>query len=101
MLPLPNQQEPSQQSTTPTSVWTRRLIILLTILAALVLVMAILWAASHIITSLLVFAIAALVAYAIAPAVDLFHRVMPRPIAILAVYLILIALLGFALYLIV
>ncbi len=101
MLPLPNQHEPSQHSTTSTSVWTRRLIILLTILAALVLVMAILWAASHIITSLLVFAIAALVAYAIAPAVDLFHRVMPRPIAILAVYLILIALLGFALYLIV
>lgn len=101
MFSLPNQQGPSQQSTTPTSVWTRRLIILLTILAALVLVMAVLWAAGHIITSLLILAVAALLAYAIAPAVDLFHRVMPRPIAILAVYLIVIALLGFVLYLIV
>ena len=101
MFPLPDRQEPSQQSTTPTSVWTRRLIILLTILAALVLAMALLWGASHIITSLLIFAVAALIAYAIAPAVDLFHRVMPRPIAILAIYLIVIALIGFALYLIV
>jgi predicted PurR-regulated permease PerM len=101
MFSLPNQQEPSQRSTTPTSVWTRRLIILLTILAALVLVMAVLWAAGHIITSLLILAVAALLAYAIAPAVDLFHRVMPRPIAILAVYLIVIALLGLVLYLIV
>lgn len=101
MFPLTNRQEPSQQSTTPTSVWTRRLIILLTILVALVLAMALLWGASHIITSLLIFAVAALIAYAIAPAVDLFHRVMPRPIAILVVYLIVLALLGFALYLII
>ena len=101
MFPLLNRQESSQQSTTPTSVWTRRLIILLTILAALVLAMALLWGASHIITSLLIFSVAALIAYAITPVVDLFHRVMPRPIAILAVYLIVIGLLGFALYLII
>jgi predicted PurR-regulated permease PerM len=101
MFSLPNQQEPHQHSTTPTSVWTRRLIILLTILAALALGVALLWIAGHIITSLLILAVAALLAYAIAPAVDLLHRVMPRPIAILVVYLIVIALLGFLIYLIV
>lgn len=101
MFSLPNRQESSQHSTTPTSVWTRRLIILLTILAALALGVALLWIAGHIITSLLILAVAALLAYAIAPVVNLFHRVMPRPIAILAVYLIVIALLGFLIYLIV
>jgi len=101
MFPLPDRQEASQRITTPTSVWTRRLIIMLTILAALALVVALLWIAGHIITSLLIFTVAALIAYAIAPLVDLFHRVMPRPIAILAVYLIVVALLGFALYLII
>ena len=101
MLSTPNQRESSQHSITPTTVWTRRLIILLTILAALVLVFVILWGASHITTSLLILALAALIAYAIAPVVELFHRVMPRPLAILAAYLIVLVLLGMLLYLII
>src|SRR5690348_9218281 len=101
MLSMTNQGEPSQHSTTPTTVWTRRLIILLTILTALVLIFVIIWGASHIITSLLIFAVAALIAYAIAPAVELFHRVMARPLAIIAAYLIVLILLGMLLYLII
>ena len=101
MLPTSNQREPSQHNTTPTNVWTRRLIILLTILAAIVLAILIFSGASHIITSLLILAVAALIAYAIAPAVQLFLRVMPRPLAILAVYLIMIIVLGGLLYLII
>ena len=101
MLSTSNQREPSQHTTIPTTVWIRRLIILLTILAALALVFVILWGASHIITALLIFAIAALIAYAIAPAVDLFRKIMPRPLAILAAYLIVIVLLGMLLYLII
>ncbi len=101
MLPTSNQLEPSQQNTTPTNVWTRRLIILLTTLAAIVLAILIFSGASHIITSLLILAVAALIAYAIAPAVQLFHRVMLRPLAILAVYLIMIIVLGGLLYLII
>src|SRR5215469_8572994 len=101
MLSMPNQREPSPHSNTPTSAWTRRLIILLTILAALALALVILWGASHITTSLLIFAVAALVAYAIAPMVDLFQRFMPRPIAILAAYLIVLVLLGLVFYLII
>lgn len=101
MLSISNQREPSHHSTTPTTVWTRRLIILLTILAALALVFVIIWGASHIITTLLIFALAALIAYAIAPIVELFHRLIPRPLAILAAYLIVLVLLGMLLYLII
>jgi predicted PurR-regulated permease PerM len=101
MVSMPNQHEPSQHSTTSTSVWTRRLIILLTILAALALALIILWGASHITTSLLIFAVAALIAYAIAPLVELFKRIMPRALAILASYLIVLILLGMVLYLII
>jgi len=82
-------------------VWTRRLIVLLTILSGIVLVVLVLSGASHIISSILIFAVAALIAYAIAPVVELFKRVMPRALAILAVYLIVIILLSMLLYLII
>jgi predicted PurR-regulated permease PerM len=101
MVSMPNQHEPSQYSTTSTSAWTRRLIILLTILAALALALVILWGASHITTSLLIFAVAALVAYAIAPLIALFKRFMPQPIAILVSYLIVLIILGMVFYLII
>jgi predicted PurR-regulated permease PerM len=101
MLSSSDQRETSQHGITPTSVWTRRLIILLTILATITLVGVALWGASHIITSSLIFAIAALIAYAIAPAVDLFQRVLPRALAILVVYLIALILLGLLLYMLI
>ena len=98
---MPNQHEPAQYSNTSTSAWTRRLIILLTILAALALALVILWGASHITTSLLIFAVAALIAYAIAPLVELFRRIVPKALAILASYLIVLILLGMVFYLII
>src|SRR5712692_3870424 len=98
MLSPSNQSELTQQGPTATREWTRRLIILLTILAALVLIVLIFEGAGHIIASLLIFTVAALIAYAIAPAVDLLHRVMPRALAILAVYLVVLVLLGLLMY---
>ncbi|SRR6266566_554284 len=101
MFSFSDQNEPSQGGNTATRVWTRRLIILLTILAAFVLAVLILDGASHITTALLIFAVAALIAYAIAPVVVIFQRVMPRWLAILLVYLLVFILLGLVMYLVV
>src|SRR5579859_2518763 len=85
----------SAQHNTATSVWTRRLIILLTILAGAVLVIAILWAASYIITAILIFIVASLIAYAIVPLVGFIQRLtprFPRALAITLIYVIVIGL---------
>src|SRR5713101_6182979 len=83
------------------SKWTRRLDIPLTILAWIALAAVVLWAADHIIRSLIVLAIAALLAYALAPAVKLLARVMPRFLAILIVYFIVLIGLSVLLYLVI
>ena len=74
MLTVPNQKEPSHTDSGSTRSWNRRLIILLTILAAIALAVTILWGISHIITSILVVVIAALIAYAIAPVIEVFKQ---------------------------
>ena len=94
MHSAPDQKQLSRTDTSPMRIWNSRLIILLTILAALALAATILWGISHITTSVLVVVIAALIAYAIAPAVEILHKVMPRALAILLAYLIVIVILG-------
>jgi predicted PurR-regulated permease PerM len=94
MLSAPDQKQLSRNDTSPMRIWNSRLIILLTILAAIALAVTILWGISHITTSVLVVVIAALIAYAIAPAVEIMHKVMPRALAILFAYLIVIVILG-------
>ncbi len=101
MVMEPNQNERSHSDPGSSRSWYRRLIILLTILAALVLAVMILSGMSHITTSLIVVVIAAFIAYAIAPVVEVFHRVMPRPLAILLAYLIVLAILGAVSYVVV
>jgi predicted PurR-regulated permease PerM len=98
MTTVPNQIEPPHSDTGSTRIWTRRLIILLTILAALALAVTILMGISHVITSVLVVVIAALVAYAITPVVAWFQKVMPRALAILLAYLIVFIILGLISY---
>jgi predicted PurR-regulated permease PerM len=98
MLLEPNHNEPSHSDTGSTRSWYRRLIILLTMLAALVLAVMLLSGISHIITSLLVVVVAAFIAYAIAPVVEVFHKIMPRPLAILLAYLIVLVILGIISY---
>ncbi len=91
-------QGPSQPGTGPTRQRNRRLLILLEILAAIALAIIVLMAISHIITTVLVVLIAALIAYAIVPVVELFRRIMPRALAILLAYLIVIIILGAIVY---
>jgi predicted PurR-regulated permease PerM len=94
MLSAPNQKEQSRTDTNTMRIWNSRLVILLTILAAIALAATILWGISHITTSVLVVVIAALIAYAIAPAVELLHKIMPRALAILLPYLFVVIILG-------
>ncbi len=71
--------------------WARRRDIPIAILAWTAVVVLILWGASHIIRTLLLLIIAALISYAIAPGVKFFQRFLPRPIAILIMYLLVFA----------
>ncbi|WP_201366274.1 AI-2E family transporter [Dictyobacter formicarum] len=70
--------------------WARRLYIPLALLAWIALAAVILWGASHIARALLLLIIAAILAYAIAPAVKLLERIMPRFAAIAIVYLVVL-----------
>ena len=81
--------------------WARARDIPIAILAwALVLFVAF-WAAGHIIGTLLVLAIAVLIAYALTPFVALLRRWIPWPLAILVVYLIFVGLLGLLVFVII
>lgn len=84
-----------------TNKWARRRDIPIAILAWIVVVGIILWAAGYVITAILLLAIAALLAFALAPAVKLFQRVMPRWLAIIIVYIIVFSGIGLLVYLII
>ena len=78
--------------------WARRRDIPIAILAWIALVMLILWGAEHVIRALLLLLIAALLAYVLAPLVKIFQKVMPRFIAILLVYLVVLGVISLLLY---
>jgi predicted PurR-regulated permease PerM len=81
--------------------WIRRCGLPFAILAWTGVALLILWLAGHVIQTLLLLTMAALLAYALAPAVKLLERVMPRFLAILIVYLLVLGALSALLYLIV
>jgi predicted PurR-regulated permease PerM len=81
--------------------WIRRCGLPFAILAWTGVALLILWLAGHVIHTLLLLTFAALLAYALAPAVRVLERVMPRFLAILIVYLIVLGTLSALLYLIV
>jgi predicted PurR-regulated permease PerM len=81
--------------------WKLRRDIPLAILAWIAVIAVILWAAGHVVRSLLLLAIGSLLAYALAPAVKLLQRVMPRFLAILIVYLLVLSALCLLIYLII
>ena len=88
-------------STAVIATWMRRCGLPLAILAWSAVALLLLWLAGHVIQSLLLLTIAGLLAYALAPAVKLLARVMPRFLAILIVYLLVLGALSALLYLIV
>lgn len=83
------------------SKWARRRDIPLAILAWIALIAVVLWAAAQVIRTLLILAIAALLAYALTPTVKFLQRFMPRLLAILVVYLLVLGVISLLLYLVV
>ncbi|QBD76695.1 AI-2E family transporter [Ktedonosporobacter rubrisoli] len=95
------EQEMSEDLSEQVARWLRRLLIPLVILAWTTIVLLLLWLAGHVAKTILMLMIAALLAYALSPAVSLFARVMPRVVSILLVYLLILGGLGVLLYFIV
>lgn len=81
--------------------WVRRLLIPLSLVAWASISILLLWGASHITRAILLLVIASLLAYALAPLVTLFARVVPRFLAILFVYLIVLGGVGALIYLVI
>lgn len=78
--------------------WARRRDIPIAILAWTALAMLVIWGAGHVIRALLLLLIAALLAYILAPLVKIFQKVLPRFIAILLVYLVVLGIISLLLY---
>src|SRR5947209_7794387 len=78
--------------------WARRRDIPIATLAWTALVLLVLWGAEHIIRALLLLLIAALLAFVLAPLVQIFQKVMPRFLAILFVYLVVLGVISLLLY---
>ena len=98
MLSSTDQHEPVQQGVTAMSAWARRLLFLRIILIAVLLVGILFWLSSKVITVLLILLVAALLAYAVVPVIDRLHRIMPRVLAMVLVYLVAIAAFGLLAY---
>lgn len=78
--------EPPITETAGPSPWTRRLTVSLTILIWIAIVIVTVWLLSHVVVAILLFVIAAVVGYALAPLVTLLERWMPRSLAIAVSY---------------
>ena len=99
MLSSTDQHEPVQQGATAMSAWARRLLFLRIILITVLLIGILFWLSSKVIVVLLILLVAALLAYAVVPVIDRLHRIMPRVLAMVLVYLVAIAVFGLLAYL--
>src|SRR5437588_6919469 len=83
------------------SKWAQRRDIPIAILAWIAVGVVVLWVASYVIRTLLVLTVAMLLAFALLPAVKLLERArVPRVIAIVIVYLVVLSGIGLLLYLV-
>lgn len=83
------------------AIWARQRDIPFAILGWLILSGLLLWAASHVIRSILVVIVAILLAFALTPAVKLLQLFMPRTLAIIVVYLFVLSGLSLVFYIVV
>src|SRR5438132_4590175 len=81
--------------------WIQRCGLPFAILAWTGVALLILWLAGHVVQTLFLLTISALLAYALAPAVTFLERMMPRFLAILIVYLLVLGAISALLYFIV
>src|SRR5689334_12984659 len=81
--------------------WARRRDTAIAVLGWLIIVALVVWAASHVIRALLILIVAALLAYALMPAVKFLSRFLPRPLALLVVYLAFVSVIGALGYLVI
>jgi predicted PurR-regulated permease PerM len=82
----------------PAARWARRLIISLTVFIWIIFAAIAFWLIGHIINTIILFAVGAILAVGVYPLVKIFERVMPRWLAILIVYIIILGTLGALLY---
>lgn len=97
-MPSSPQTKVSPPAMTPTSTWLRRLIITLTLLAWIALAFVVAWLIGRVAQALLLLAIGALLAYVVYPLVRWLEHVMPRLLAVILVYLLVLIGLGILLY---
>jgi predicted PurR-regulated permease PerM len=86
-----SQSSRAEREALQATIWARRRDIPIAILAWLVLGGLIFWALSYIVRSLLVFIVAALLSFALTPAVKLLQRIMPRVVAVIIVYIVVLS----------
>jgi predicted PurR-regulated permease PerM len=97
-MPMQPQQTAASNTITKQSRWLNWLIVSLTLLVWVILIGILLWVLGQVARSLILLAIGALLAYALYPLVKTLQRVVPRPIAIVIVYLIFLGAVTFLLY---
>ncbi|MBA3823841.1 MAG: AI-2E family transporter [Ktedonobacterales bacterium] len=85
----------------PGTIWAERRDQVLVALGITAFVFLALWLASHVARSLIILGLAALVAYALSPVVAALSRRMPRMLALIIVYLVLIGALGGLIFLVI
>jgi predicted PurR-regulated permease PerM len=99
-----NFDEVSVEAPTPQDValqaakWTKRRDMPLAILAWAAVILLVLWLASHVAGTLLIIVISCLLAYALVPLVTVLSQVMPRVLAVIIVYVVVLAGIGTLLY---
>ena len=94
-------QPPASPAESTRSIWLGRLIVGLALLVWMTIGAVLLWVIGRMIGSVVLLAIAALLAYAIFPFVKVLQRIMPRFLAILIVYLVVLVGLSILLYFVV